>query len=359
MKNNTKKLAKVRKYMREHELDGIIVESWQNVYYLSGFTGYGDAVLLITAKAKYIFTDSRYYVQAEQQSGDFTLVKCYSRSLEEMKKVLKSENVEKIGFEDAAVGYAQYVNYYKKLRVKLEGLGQFFLEMRTIKTEEEIEDVVSICALASAALERTLPFIKAGMTEIEVAAKLEYEMRAAGADKPSFDTIVASGVRGSMPHGTASSKIIEKGDGVTIDFGAFGGGMCSDMTRTVFVGEPSAKMREIYEVVKEAQQTAIDGYKSGMTGGDLDALARRVIQEHGYGEYFGHSLGHGVGIDVHEGVSVSRNSKLVLKPGMIFSVEPGIYIPGLGGVRIEDLVTIRKGKLDMVTKSPSKELTIL
>ncbi len=352
-------VSTVRKFLEEKGYDGLIVSSWQNVYYCSSFTGYGDALLLITKTKKFIVTDSRYYVQAEKQSGDFELVKSPAWSLEKMTELVKQENVKKLGYEDLAVLHTMYVNYFEKLGAELFGVGDLFLKSRVIKTPEEIARVEAACDLASAALERTFKYIKAGVTEIGLAARLEYEMRTAGADKPSFDTIIASGVRGSMPHGTASDKVIEEGDGVTIDFGAFYGGMCSDMTRTVFVGEPSAEMRKIYEVVKEAQQTAIDGYKPGMKGKDLDKLARDVIAGYGYGEYFGHSLGHGVGIDVHEGVPVSPGSELVLEKGMIFSVEPGIYVPGLGGVRIEDLVTIGdNGKLRMVTKAPVKDLLI-
>ncbi len=349
----------VRKYLKENGYDAIIVSSWQNVYYCSGFTGYGDALLLITGDKKFIVTDSRYYVQAEKQSGDYTLVKSGAWNQKAMKDVIDQEAVKKVCYEDLAVLHTMYVNYFGQLGVELFGAGDLFLRSRIIKTDEEIAKVEAACDLASAALERTFKYIKAGITEIELAARLEYEMRKAGADKPSFDTIIASGVRGSMPHGTASDKVIEEGDGVTIDFGAFYKGMCSDMTRTVFVGEPSKEMRKIYEVVKEAQQTAIDGYKPGMKGKDLDKLARDVIAAHGYGEYFGHSLGHGVGIDVHEGVSVSPGSEQELEKGMIFSVEPGIYVPGLGGVRIEDLVTIgENGKLRMITKAPVKDLLI-
>ncbi len=359
MEEERRVVKAVRKFLDEKEYDAIIVSSWQNVYYCSSFTGYGDALLLITKDKKFIITDSRYYVQAGNQSGDYELVKSGAWNLKTMADLVMQEGIKKVGYEDLAVLHTMYVNYFEKLGVELFGVGNLFLDSRIIKTPEEIAKVEAACDLASAALERTFKYIKTGITEIELAARLEYEMRTAGADKPSFDTIIASGVRGSMPHGTASGKVIGKGDGITIDFGAFYNGMCSDMTRTVFAGEPSAEMRKIYEVVKEAQQTAIDGYKPGMKGKDLDKLARDVIAGYGYGEYFGHSLGHGVGIDVHEGVSVSPGSELVLEKGMIFSVEPGIYVPGLGGVRIEDLVTIGdNGKLRMITKAPVRDLLI-
>ena len=359
MEQERRVVTVVREFLAEKQYDAIIVSSWQNVYYCSSFTGYGDALLLITKDKKFIITDSRYYVQAEKQSGDYELVKAGAWDRGAVADLILRENIKKVAYEDLAVLYTMYVNFFEKLGVELFGVGDLFLRSRVIKTPEELAKVEAACDLASAALERTFKYIKAGITEIELAARLEYEMRKAGADKPSFDTIIASGVRGSMPHGTASTKVIEEGDGVTIDFGAFCDGMCSDMTRTVFVGEPSAEMRKIYEIVKEAQQTAIDGYKPGMKGKDMDKLARDVIAGYGYGEYFGHSLGHGVGIDVHEGVPVSQRGEQVLEKGMIFSVEPGIYVPGLGGVRIEDLVTIGdNGKLRMITKAPVRDLLV-
>ncbi len=353
------KLDKVRGYLSENKLGGIIVATWQNVLYLSGFTGYGDAVLLVTPQKSFIITDSRYYVQAEEEAPEFELVKGNCSSAEIMKKLLSENGIEAVAYENLGILYNEYCRYYTQLGVKLCEAGTFFDEMRLIKTDEEITAIEKACDLASEALLMTLPEIKVGKTEIEIAAKLEYNMRILGAEKPSFDTIIASGVRGSMPHGTASLKKIEQGDGVTIDYGAFLAGFCSDMTRTVFVGEPVAKMREIYNVVLEAQLCAIDGYKEGMTGADVDKLAREVIKKAGYGEYFGHGLGHGVGINVHEAPSLSPRGDKVLKPGMVFSIEPGIYIPGLGGVRIEDLATVENGKLRVITKAPAKDLIIL
>ena len=353
------RIEAVREFMRNAGIDGLVVDSWQNVFYLSGFSGFGDAVLLITAGSRYIVTDSRYYVQAEEEAGDFTLTKGYCRDVNLMKELVRIEGLKTVGFENLAVLYSAYEGYYKNLGAELVPIDNYFITARRVKTPEEISRLEAACDLASEALVRTLPHVRPGVTEIEIAARLEFEMRTMGADKPSFDTIIASGVRGSMPHGTATSKVIEKGDGVTIDFGAFCKGMCSDMTRTVFAGEPSPKLREIYGIVKEAQEAAISGYKPGMKGKDVDKLARDVIASYGYGDYFGHGLGHGVGIDIHEDVSVSPGGELVLTPGMVFSIEPGIYIPDVGGVRIEDLVTIENGKLRMVTKSPTTELTVL
>lgn len=359
MDNKIAKLEKVRSFLREKNAEGIIVSSWQNVLYLSGFTGYNDAVLLVTNKNAFIITDSRYYVQAEEQAPEFELVKGNAMSPDVMKKLLEEQYVSSVMYENKAISYNDYFRYYEALGVKLKKADNLFGDMRLIKTPEEIMAVEKACDLASEALVKALPEIKAGKTEIEIAAALEYNMRVAGAEKTSFETIVASGARGAMPHGTASKKVLEQGEGITIDFGAFFGGVCSDMTRTFFLGEPCPEMRKIYNVVLEAQTAAIEGYRPGMTGGDVDRIARDVIKDAGYGEYFGHGLGHGVGIDVHEVPNVSPKGSTVLEPGMIFSIEPGIYVPDLGGVRIEDLVTIENGSLRILTKSPAKELTML
>ena len=193
----------------------------------------------------------------------------------------------------------------------------------------------------------------------DMVAKLEYNMRCLGAERTSFGTIVVSGERSAMPHGIPSDKLICDGDPVTIDFGAVYNGYSSDMTRTFFVGTPSDKMAKIYETVLQAQLKAIESYKSGMGCAELDAVARKHISFCGYGQYFGHSLGHGVGIEIHEAPSVSPRSKAHLKPGMVFSVEPGIYVEGVGGVRIEDLVCEKDGKLMILTEGIGKELTVL
>jgi len=358
MANTKIKVEKVREYLKNNGIDAIIVDSWQNVLYCSGFTGYGDALLYITEKEQFIITDSRYYVQVEQQTPDFTLVKGYARGLAIMQDLVKKTGAKKIAFEENAVIYNEYVNYYDKLGVELVPASKLFYDLRMTKSPDEIETIAKAQTIAGKALERTFNYIKAGVTEIDVVARLEYEMRIGGADKEGFDTIVASGIRGSMPHGTATTKVIENGEAVTIDFGAFAGGMRSDMTRTIFVGEPNEKMRKIYNIVKEAQQAAIDGFKPGMTGKELDKIARDIITSYGYGDCFGHGTGHGVGIDIHEGVSVNMRSEEVLIPGMVFSVEPGIYVPGFGGVRIEDLVTPIDGKLQILGDVPSKEILV-
>lgn len=209
-----------------------------------------------------------------------------------------------------------------------------------IKTDSEIKILKEAAQIADAAFEHILSFIRPGVSEIEVSNELEFFMRKQGATSSSFDIIVASGLRSALPHGVASEKVIEKGDFVTLDFGAYYKGYCSDITRTIAVGEPSDKLKEIYNVVLEAQIRGVNGIKAGLTGREADALTRDYITEKGYGEYFGHSTGHGVGLEIHEAPGLAFRSETVLEPGMAVTVEPGIYIPGVGGVRIEDDIII-------------------
>lgn len=354
------KLEKIKTFIRESKIDAILLDSWQNVFYASAFTGFEDALLIVTANSQYIVTDSRYTAQSKEQCPDFTLVTAYKHNVAEVKKVLKAEKIKAIGFEEKAITLAEYEDFYKRLHVKLKPVSALFDIVRYHKTEDEIETIEKACDIAAQALERTIPFIKPGVKESEVAAKLEFEMRMGGADRPSFATVVASGVRGSMPHGTATEKVIEEGDAVTIDFGAFYKGYCSDCTRTFFVGKiGNPELEKIYNVVLKAQRAALDSYYEGMPASELDAVARNIITEAGFGKEFGHATGHGVGIDIHEGVRVSTHSDEILEKGIVFSVEPGIYLEGLGGVRIEDLVTPENGKLKIMTKGPATDLTVL
>jgi Xaa-Pro aminopeptidase len=227
-----------------------------------------------------------------------------------------------------------------------------------IKTDAEIKILKVAADIADAAFKYILDFIRPGKTELEVSNELEFFMRRAGATSSSFDTIVASGYRSALPHGVASDKVIEIGDIVTMDYGCYYNGYVSDITRTVAVGEPDAKLREIYDVVLEAQLRGMAGIKPGLTGKQADAITRDYITEKGYGEYFGHSTGHGIGLEVHEGPGLSKKSDIILEPGMVVTCEPGIYIPGLGGVRIEDDTLITNELNEALTHS-TKELIIL
>ena len=230
--------------------------------------------------------------------------------------------------------------------------------IRSIKDSDEIERIQQAVLLGDKVFEHIIKFIKPGIKETEVAAELEYTMKKLGAKGPSFESIIAAGHRSAMCHGTATDNIIKNGDTVVLDFGVIYRNYCSDMTRTIFIGDPKKELARIYDIVKKAQQAALDGIKSGMSGYDADKIARDIIAENGYEEAFGHSLGHGVGLEIHEEPRLSEKSEDILKDGMVFSVEPGIYVEGLGGVRIEDMVVLVDGKIRNFTTSP-KEMIII
>jgi Xaa-Pro aminopeptidase len=352
------RIAMLRERMNTEELDAILVTSGFNRRYISGFTG-SSAYLLITSDKAYLLTDFRYIQQAEEQAPEFEIIRHQGSLSEEVGKQLQKLKVHTIGFEKQHVTYATYEELQQRAAnvkwVPIEGILE---ELRLIKTEQELATIQKACQIADDAFQHILGYIKPGVTEKEAAIELEFKMRKLGAQGPSFDTIIASGERGALPHGVASDKIIRSGELVTLDFGAYYQGYVSDITRTVAVGEPSEKMKEIYEIVRLAQENGVANVKPGLTGKQADALTRDLIRDAGYGEFFGHSTGHGIGLEVHEGPGLSSKSDVVLKPGMIVTVEPGIYLPHVGGVRIEDDVVLTDNGCEILTKSP-KNLIIL
>ena len=352
------RLAKLREKMEKQGLEAILITSSYNRRYLSGFTGTAG-YLLITEDHAQLITDFRYIDQAALQATGFEIVRHEANILDEVANQLKKFKLTKVGFEKQVVTYSLYEGLKKSAAdVEWIGIAGWIEEIRMIKTADEISIIKQACQIADNTFEHILKYIKPGITEREVSLELEFHMRKQGADSSSFDIIVASGARSALPHGVASDKVIENGDFVTLDFGAYYKGYVSDITRTIAVGEPSDKLKEIYQIVLDAQMAGVKGIKSGLTAKEADALTRDVISNAGYGEYFGHSTGHGIGLEVHEGPGLSSRSDLVLQPGMVVTVEPGIYISKLGGVRIEDDVVITDSGCEILTQSP-KELIIL
>lgn len=356
-----KRTDALRRRLEVKELDAAFICFGPNVRYLSGFAGtWGDASLLITRYGSYILTDSRYTIQAGEQCPYYELKGVSAFDYKTLRELVLSDRARHIGFEDLTVSYSTFCAVKDALAgFPLTGIGDSVEMLRNIKDESELEDIHKACVIACRGLAQTVPYIRPGVKELDVATELEYRMKKLGASGKSFDTIVASGVRGALPHGLASEKVIREGEMVTIDFGCLYNGYCSDMTRTFSVGEPSAKMRAIYDTVLDAQLTAIDAYRPGMSAVELDAVARDLIADAGYGEYFGHGLGHGVGIEIHEGVRLNPRSEFMLPEDTVFSIEPGIYVEGLGGVRIEDLITCHNGVKTVLSAESPKALTIL
>ncbi|MEH7437386.1 Xaa-Pro peptidase family protein [Neobacillus drentensis] len=351
------KIEKLRSYFSTHGIDGLVITSPFNRRYISNFTGSAGVVLISADKALFI-TDFRYTEQASKQCEGFEIIKFSGSIPEEVAQQAKNLGIQKLGFEEDFLTYSSFKLYEKEIEAELVPISGVIEKLRLIKTDAEIKILKVAADIADAAFKHILDFIRPGKTELEVSNELEFFMRRAGATSSSFDTIVASGHRSALPHGVASNKVIEAGDVVTLDYGAYYNGYVSDITRTVAVGEPDAKLKEIYEIVFEAQARGMAGIKPGMTGKQADELTRDYITEKGYGEYFGHSTGHGIGLEVHEGPGLSTKSDIILEPGMVVTCEPGIYIPGLGGVRIEDDTLITATHNEALTHS-TKELIIL
>ncbi|TYP51625.1 M24 family metallopeptidase [Thermosediminibacter litoriperuensis] len=356
---NLERISSLRRKLSEKDLDGILVSRPENQYYVSGFDGEG--FLVVTSERALLFTDFRYIEQAKKESPDFEVVELEA-AVSPFKKCadeLKSLGLRNLAFE----GHYLTVKSYEELKSFLDGIeviktDGLIEELRTRKDEVELEMIRKSQEITDKAFEHILNYIRPGVTESDLALEIEYFIKKNGADGLAFHTIVASGPRSSLPHGRPTSRKIQPGDFITLDFGAKFNHYCSDMTRTVVLGKPNKDQLEIYRIVLEAQKRALEYIKSGVLGKDVDKVARDFIEEKGFGRNFGHGLGHGVGLEIHEAPRLSQKGENPLLPGMVVTVEPGIYIENFGGVRIEDLVIIVEDGCTNLTKSP-KDLICL
>ncbi len=343
-------IIKLKKKMDDKGLDGVLSYKPENRRYLSDFTGSSGCVV-ITKDNNYFITDFRYVEQASDQCKDYEIIQHNNNRT--LYDILNEFDIKKLGFEEEYITYSQYSDFIKKLNnIELAPLNGVINDIRIIKTEDEIETIRKAAEIADQTFEYICTKLRAGISEREISLELEFFMKRKGALGTSFESIVASGKRSSLPHGVASNKIIEIGDFVTLDFGCIYDGYCSDMTRTVVIGKASSKQREIYDIVLKAQKEALKAIKPGASGIEVDKVARDIIDEEGYGEYFGHGLGHGVGLEVHEEPRLSPKGETILRENMVVTDEPGIYIPDFGGVRIEDLIVVRKGGPEILSKTP-------
>lgn len=351
------RLTNIRQAMKDKDIEAMLLTSPYNLRYATGFTG-STGIALITLEAAYFITDFRYKEQATAECLGFTIVEQHSSMYAEANKCLVHHQIGTVHFESDFVSMTLYKTLEQAFSAALEPVSGLIEALRMVKTATEIATIKQAIAISDQAFTDILQFIRPGVTEQEVSNELLFNMMRQGATSASFETIVASGHRSAMPHGVASNKVIETGDFVTLDFGCYYNGYVSDMTRTIAVGQPSTQLREIYEVTLAANEAVIAEIKAGMTGFEADKIARDVIIKAGYGEAFGHSLGHGIGLEIHEGPNASMKSVNVLQPGHIITDEPGIYLPGIGGVRIEDDILIKENGIEVLTHS-SKELIIL
>lgn len=340
--------------LRREALDGMLVTSLPNVRYLTGFSG-TNALVLVTATERWLFTDFRYADQAAAESGTVANVVIERaslwRGLWEALKALRG--VQALGFESAHLPHRDFE------RLLNDGapwtwrpLVDMVEQLRERKDADEVAQIRAAARVAGAALDHTLGAVRPGMSELQVAGILEHALRDHGSEETPFPTIVASGERTALPHARAGTRTIALGDLLLLDFGATVGGYCSDVTRTVVVGQADDRQREVHAAVHAANEAARSRVRSGMTGKEADAIARGVLEQYGLSEAFGHGLGHGIGLEVHEGPRLSRISEQVLQEGAVFTIEPGAYMSGWGGVRIEDNVRLINGGAELLTEIP-------
>ena len=354
--NNVKR---IQQELRRRGLDGMLVTDEKNQRYASGFP-ITDGAVVVGLEKSWLITDSRYIEAAEAAvDGSLTEVVLYDRE-HPLTGIIRSvcAGMARLAAEDKKLSHVGYLGYEKALGRELLPAGDLFETLRAAKTEEEIACMIEAQRISEKALETVLHIIKPGMTERQVAAELVYNMLKNGSEGNSFDPIVITGSKTSLPHGVPGDKVIQSEDFVTMDFGSIKHGYCSDMTRTVAVGSASEEMRNVYDTVLRAQLAGIAAAKAGVPGREIDAAARKVISDAGYGKYFGHGFGHSLGLDIHELPNANPSGEAPMPAGAVCSAEPGIYIPGRFGVRIEDVMVIREGGAEIITKAP-KELVVL
>ena len=348
------RLTKLRAILPEHDIDAILISQPQNRRYLSDFTG-SAGWLVITAERAVMATDFRYFEQVGREAPDFELARIQTQVSDLLPEVLADLGVKRLGFESQHLTVEQLSTFNKAAGgVEWLPLENAVEKIRAVKDQDEIDALRRSAALNDDAFAHLLEVIEPGMTEREAAWEIEAYMRSHGASKVAFDLIVAAGPNGALPHARPGDQAIQPGAPVVIDIGCVLDDYCSDMTRTFCLGEPSSRYLEVWNLVLQAQEAAESVIRAGTSGMETDAAARDLIVEAGYGDYFGHGLGHGVGLAVHEGPRASRLSDDTFEAGMSLTVEPGIYLPGEFGVRLEDLVIIGKDGIEILTNTPKR-----
>ena len=347
---NRARIRRLYSHLKREGIEAFLFTSPENLRYVSGFTG-GEGAVLLTPRRSILFVDSRYVLQAEREAKGFT-VKEYRRRWEEVASVLKDAGCRKVGFESYHLTHESYVELRSHLKTPLVASPPSIKTIRSVKEQKEISLIRKAATIAEQGFKKLAPQIGSKRREKDIALTLERYIRECGAEKTPFEIIVVSGKRGAYPHGTPSRKEIKKGEFVTIDFGAVYRGYCSDETCTLMVGRPTLQQKKVYEAVKEAHDKAIAAVAPGVKFTTIDSAARKVLEKAGLGKYFRHGTGHGVGLAVHEAPSISSRGEGVVEAGMVFTIEPGVYIPNWGGVRIEDMVEATRHGCQLITGIP-------
>jgi len=350
-----KRLQKLRKLIAQKGADALLISQPENLQYVSGFTG-SSGWLLISGQNTILATDFRYVDQAKGESPGFEIIRVKQELHDWLPGLVFDLGWRKLGFESNSVAYESHHKVSEAIRARQISLELvpatgIVEQLRSIKEPEELRFITKAVELADAALEQAKAIIRPGVTEKQAAWEIEKNLRQKGSEGVPFEIIVASGPNSALPHARATEKTICSGEPVLIDMGARINGYCSDLSRTLFLGRANTTFQEVYSILLKAQATAIEETKSEMAASQADQLARSVIEQSGYGDAFGHGLGHGVGLAVHEFPRLGLNSSDSLADGMVFTIEPGIYLAGQGGVRIEDMVVLENGKPRVLTKA--------
>jgi Xaa-Pro aminopeptidase len=353
------KLRRLRRNLEGLGLEGIIISHLANLRYLFDFTG-STGTALVTPGQSFLFLDSRYTLQGRAETSGCVIEMAHPSLEEALAQKVRSLSLRSLAVEEHYVSLHRYRLLTNKLprTMNLKPVSGLVEELRMVKSIEEIEEIQRTLDLTVQAFESIIPAVRPGIREIDLAAELEYQLRKRGARKTSFDTIVASGWRSAMPHGVASTKTLAQNEFVVFDFGAYRAGYASDMTRTVFLGKPESEQRKIYATVLDAVLRAEEKIRPGLSCQAVDRLARSHIEERGFGDYFGHGTGHGIGLEVHEAPRIAPAQKRRIRRNMVFTIEPGIYLPDKGGVRIEDVVRVSQSGCEVMTRYP-KEFVVL
>ncbi|MCX7965182.1 MAG: Xaa-Pro peptidase family protein [Syntrophorhabdaceae bacterium] len=352
-----KRIEKVTGIVNNMGLDGCVLKGLDNIFYLTGFRG-SEATLFISRGEVFLLTDFRYITYAKETVKDAHVYEI-KKNNELLRELCLKFEVKKLGFDGAHFTYNMYERFKNSLKdIELIPFKDEIEDIRKCKDADEIGLILEAIDIATNAFKEIFEEIRPGRTEKEIARTLDYTMARLGADKPSFDTIVASGERSALPHATPTEKKLSKGEPVIIDFGVQKNGYCSDETCTILLGDVNGKISEIYNVVNDARMLGIEKAKPGMPIKELDMIVRGYIEKAGYGMYFGHGTGHGIGIAVHETPAINTTSEGILEENMVITIEPGIYIPHIGGVRLEDMVFIGSTDVKVLTKIRKDMLTI-